>query len=383
MLSIHIILISIGIIQAIILTIAMLSKNTEANSTHKWLIALCILLTISLIEGVIDISGLDQEYPHLSLLILPINVMFLPLYFAYISDMVGSQRKVSLVVHSAPSLLLFLMVSPILVLDSNTIIQLFNGDMQKTYLVAWIPIILLLLMTITIAQGSYYIPACFKLLSEYRGLICDQLSFNEKVSLRWLKVMTSILALIWCMLVIVLLTGELLSQYLLVAVHITSAILIISLNIFGLQQVQIFRRLRIDIHKITDENVSVLQQEKYQRSSLDQELAEKLWKSTLTFMEKETPFLNNNLSLSSLAELLNMPPHYLSQVINQIAKQNFFDFVNSYRVQFAKELLLETNDTVLKIAMDSGFNSKTTFYKAFKKDSSMSPSEFRQLKKVS
>ncbi len=295
--------------------------------------------------------------------------------------MVGGKLRGSLLVHFAPALLIFLMIAPILLLDSNTIIELFNGDVQGTYFDIWIPITLLLLFAVITVQGGYYIPACFKLLSGYRTLIGEQLSFNEKISLTWLKMMTSGLTVIWCMLVITLLTGELFSEYLLVALHVISALLIISLNIFGLQQVDIFKKLRIDIHKLTDERASDLKKEKYQRSSLDKALTEKLCQSTLTFMEKEKPFLNNELSLASLAELLDLPPHYLSQVINQTMKQNFFEFINGYRVQFAKKLLLNSNDTVLKIAMDSGFNSKTTFYKAFKKDSSMSPSEYRQLKK--
>ena len=135
------------------------------------------------------------------------------------------------------------------------------------------------------------------------------------------------------------------------------------------------------MHKLTDESSCDLKKEKYQRSSLDKALAEKLYQSILTFMETEKPFLNNELSLSSLAESLGLTSHYLSQVINQITNKNFFEFINGYRVQFAKELLLNSNDTVLKIAMDSGFNSKTTFYNAFKKDSLISPSEYRQLKK--
>ncbi len=64
MLNFYIILILIGIVQAIVLTIAMLGKKREKNSTHKWLIALCLLLALSLTEGAIDIAGLVQRYTH-------------------------------------------------------------------------------------------------------------------------------------------------------------------------------------------------------------------------------------------------------------------------------------------------------------------------------
>ncbi|MDO6528224.1 helix-turn-helix domain-containing protein [Motilimonas sp. 1_MG-2023] len=381
MLIVYITIISIGVVQSIVLTLAMLGKKNEADSTHKWLVALCLLLVISLTEGVVDIAGLDQQFSHLSLLMLPVTGLFLPLYCAYISDMVGSKLKGALLLHFTPSLFVFLMTSPFFLLDSDTIIELFNGDMQDTYFDTLTSITLFLLLIVTIFQGGYYITTCFKLLSSYKTLIGEHLSFNEKISLTWLKVMTIGLAIIWFMLVIIFLTGELFSEYLLITLHVIGALLVISLNIVGLQQVNIFKKLRIDMHKLTDGSSSDVEKEKYQRSSLDKALAEKLCQSTLKFMETEKPFLDNELSLSSLADSLDLPPHYLSQVINQITNKNFFEFINGYRVQFSKELLLNSNDTVLKIAMDSGFNSKTTFYKAFKKDALMSPSEYRRLKK--
>ncbi|MDO6427680.1 helix-turn-helix transcriptional regulator [Thalassotalea sp. 1_MG-2023] len=383
MLSFHIILIAIGIIQSIVLTIAMFGKKNDVNSTHKWLIALCILLTISLVEGVIEITELDTKFPHLSLIILPINGLFLPLYYAYISDMVGGKRKGSLLVHFTPSLLLFLMISPMILLDSNFLLELLNGDAQDTYFDMLFFLTLLLFFTVVIVQGSYYIPACFRLLADYKTLIFEQLSFNEKISLTWLKAITSGIAIIWCLLIITLLTGELFSDKLPIALHVISALLVISLNIFGLQQINIFKKLRIDIHDLVDNKATNVKNKKYQRSSLNSELAETLCQSTLKFMEREKPYLNNELSLSSLAEALDLSPHNLSQIINQETNKNFFEFINSYRVQFAKQLLLNCNDTVLKIAMDSGFNSKTTFYNAFKKDTSMSPSEYRQRNKKS
>lgn len=380
MINFYIIFILIGVAQAIVLSIAMLGKVNETNSTRKWLIALCILLAISLTEGAIDIAELELQYIHFTILVLPINGLFLPLYYAYISDMVGYKPNATFCLHFIPSLLIFLMMMPIITLDSESLIGLLNGTLQVKYFDNWIPITLFLLVMVIIIQGIYYIPACFRFLSGYKALISEKLSFNERISLAWLKVMTISLSIVWCILIIILLTGELFANYLLIILHVTTALLIIGLNIFGLQQENIFKQLGIDVKKLTSSlmNTSTPEKNKYQRSSLDKALAEKLCQSTLTFMQNERPFLDNELSLSSLAKSLDLPTHYLSQIINQIEKQNFFEFINGYRVQFAKELLLNSDDTVLKIAMDSGFNSKTTFYKVFKKDTSMSPSQYRQ-----
>ncbi len=380
MLNFYVILILIGSVQAVVLSIAMLGRIKEPNSTHRWLIALCILVAISLAEGAIDIAGLEQQYIHLSVLILPTNALFLPLYYAYISNMVGNKLKSSFFLHFTPTLFLVLIITPAFSLGNESLVQLLNDNLQSAFYNQWILITFIVLLVIMIGQGAYYIPACFKCFSGYNKLIREQLSFNERVSLSWLKVMTVSLGFVWFMLIITHLTGELFGDYLVIALHVITALLAIGLNVFGLQQESIFKKLGIDLHKLTEYQtyINTSEKNKYQRSSLDRELAEKLYQSTIKFMQIKQPFLDNKLSLSSLARSLDLPTHYLSQIINQIEKQNFFEFINRYRVQFARNLLLSSDDTVLKIAMDSGFNSKTTFYKAFKKETSMSPLEYRR-----
>ena len=97
-------------------------------------------------------------------------------------------------------------------------------------------------------------------------------------------------------------------------------------------------------------------------------------------MESEKPHLDSDLTLPKLADHLQIPPHHLSQIINESLKQNFFDFVNGYRVEEAKQLLLDpekSSFTVLAIAEEAGFNSKTVFNTAFKKGTGKTPSAFR------
>lgn len=93
--------------------------------------------------------------------------------------------------------------------------------------------------------------------------------------------------------------------------------------------------------------------------------------------EKEHVYLNTRLRLSELAMLLGTNRTYLSQYFNQNCESTFYDFVNDYRIHHAKLLLHSTDDTLETIAMNSGFNSLSTFRRAFVQREGMSPIEFR------
>jgi ligand-binding sensor domain-containing protein/AraC-like DNA-binding protein len=120
---------------------------------------------------------------------------------------------------------------------------------------------------------------------------------------------------------------------------------------------------------------------KYLLSSLESARAAAYQKRVAECMSSEKPYLNPELTLAMLADTLSMPAKHLSQVINEHFGQNFNDFVNSYRIRAAIAKLSDPKtreDKLLKTAFESGFNSKSVFNAAFKKNTGFSPSEFRQ-----
>ncbi|NGP77970.1 AraC family transcriptional regulator [Balneolaceae bacterium YR4-1] len=99
------------------------------------------------------------------------------------------------------------------------------------------------------------------------------------------------------------------------------------------------------------------------------------------YMENEKPYKNPELRLSDLSQQLNMPAHKLSHIINKIADQNFFEFINAYRVREVKKCLHETKYEQLSlegIARDCGFNSSASFYRVFKQHTRMTPGQFME-----
>lgn len=118
---------------------------------------------------------------------------------------------------------------------------------------------------------------------------------------------------------------------------------------------------------------------KYQNSALSQDSAEDLRRQIERHMEQSQCYLDNDLSLPSLACQLDIGAHALSQVLNETIGHNFFEFVNSYRLEFAKQqLVLHPQENILQIAMDSGFSSKSSFYNVFKKSEGITPSQWRK-----
>ena len=92
-------------------------------------------------------------------------------------------------------------------------------------------------------------------------------------------------------------------------------------------------------------------------------------------------YRKSGLTLKKLASGIRVSERHLSQAINDLKGQNFFDFVNYYRVEHAKRLLTQNNDykrTMFDIFWESGFNSKTTFNNTFKKFTGITPSEFQK-----
>ncbi|GAA4278703.1 helix-turn-helix domain-containing protein [Aquimarina mytili] len=90
-------------------------------------------------------------------------------------------------------------------------------------------------------------------------------------------------------------------------------------------------------------------------------------------------YLEPNVSLSSIGKLINRSTQKTSEVINQYSKQNFNDFINQYRINEAKKMLLDSkNYTISAIAFDSGFNSLSSFNTAFKKFEGITPSSFKK-----
>jgi AraC-like DNA-binding protein len=217
-------------------------------------------------------------------------------------------------------------------------------------------------------QLLIYIACCQPYLLLYRQRLADNYSALSVLNLRWLQLCCyGFVALI-------------LAERLLPALHLTSSnlsqtagmtvyLLIIALAYSALGQSQL---------QFAGPWQPASAKGKYQRSGLRDDSAEYYLDKLNQMMASERYYLESDLSLQTLADRVRMSPHHLSQVLNDKLGKNFYDYINAQRVAHAKRLLLERRTAAITdIAFDSGFNSKNSFYNAFKRHGGTSPSHYR------
>ena len=120
---------------------------------------------------------------------------------------------------------------------------------------------------------------------------------------------------------------------------------------------------------------------KYKNSNLNSKRIEQYKSDLINSMEMDRLYLNGKLSIQDVSDQLNIPKQYISEVLNEHMKTNFQDFINKYRVEeFIKRLKKDQNNqfTLLGIATEVGFNSKSSFYAIFKKIKGITPTQFKK-----
>lgn len=118
---------------------------------------------------------------------------------------------------------------------------------------------------------------------------------------------------------------------------------------------------------------------RYEHRKIDTTNAEDILTQINTLFKDETVFTNPEFKIGDLAKMLNVSPHYVSQILNDNLNINFPNFINSYRIKVATKMIIQShNFTIEGIGKDCGFKSKTTFYKAFKAETGVTPTVYKK-----
>jgi len=222
-------------------------------------------------------------------------------------------------------------------------------------------------------QIASYIIASLLSISKYRREIKNHFSSVEQINLSWLLLIIIAFATMWFTDFTAFILGISFEglgdvNYYLVVASITINLLFANYLVYkGLQQPDAFSGMKAP--------------EKYSGSKIPEEESIQIVGELRNFMKHEKPFLNPDLTIKDLSSHFNIHPKFLSQIINSQFDQNFYDFVNNYRIEEAKAIMIENTDekmTILEILYEVGFNSKSAFNNAFKKNTGKTPSEFKR-----
>ncbi|MFC2135106.1 helix-turn-helix domain-containing protein [Bacteroidota bacterium] len=247
-------------------------------------------------------------------------------------------------------------------LDTNTKLELLNAHVFTLYEY------LVHVFGIYFQFLSYSI-ATIILLVRYNNRLKEYYSAIEKINLTWLVYIVSIFILLWVsglIHFILMIFGVYFSYP--DSAGVVTLFLFSNIILFrGLKYPEIFSGIKVK----TENGKSILKDEDIQQYSQKLKLV----------MNNDKPYLEPSISLNDLAQKLSISPRYLSYVINKSYHQNFYDYINKYRIEESKRLLShpENNSkTVLEILYDVGFNSKSVFNSAFKRYVGMTPSQYKR-----
>lgn len=344
-----------GISLAVFIELLLISKKDKSLADRVlavWMFCISLHLFLFYFWFIDEIF----HYPFLLGLEKPLPLLhgvFLYLYVGAVTDQLPRKRKLALL-HFLPAALTVVFLIPFFLLPQEQKVEVYqsHGAGYETFE--------MILITAIALSGVVYIGWSLILLRRHARRILDQFSYQDRIDLQWLRILVWGLAVIWLLIFAsddAILFGGV-------------AVFVFLIGFFGIRQVRIFS----DTAKPEDE-----EKEKYSKSGLTPEKFEELYGSLTSLMKREALYRKNDLSVGDLAARLSVHPNYLSQVINAKEGMNFYDFVNRYRVEEFKRLLSDPKNrqlTLLALAYDCGFNSKSSFNRSFKKATGQTPSEY-------
>ena len=365
----------IGVFIAFFLSLLALTKK-ERNKADIILGIWMIIIGLHLFGYYSFVSGIMYIYPFLTLLNLPYAFLHGPMLYLYTEALTNPDRFKSKkwILHFILPILMTFTLLPVMLLPENERILLYknNGKGFENFLLFdW---------TIPLnVSGIIYIVITNILLYKHKKRILNQFSYQEKINLDWLRFLFYGMGLTWA---IIIFRGS--DNW----IFTMASVLMISIGYFGIKQVGIFTDNPVEfaenepvtlIANETIVDIFGLEKKKYAKSGLNEDTAKNLHQQLKFLMENQRTFTEPELTLTDLASRLEVHPNYLSQVINELEGVSFYEYTNNLRIEEFKRLVsIPENQkyTLLALAYDCGFNSKTAFNRVFKKVTDLSPSEY-------
>jgi AraC-like DNA-binding protein len=358
----------IGITLAFFLEFLLLSKPNKSSADKIlaiWLLVIGIHLFLFYLR-------FDEKYsliPFLTGLDIPFPLLHGPFLYLYVAVITNQQPKFTSLkyLHFIPFLVSLSIISPFLLLPIDLKEQTFKNEGQ-----GYEKFMLIHLITILLS-GFIYFSWSLVLLRNHRRKIGNYFSNKEKINLNWLRYLIYSIGTIW---LVVAFLDELF-------IFGSVVVFVLLIGFVGIKQTQIFSSRMGSIVRDNDKENSGNQQNektnKYGNSGVTDELSERIYNDLISIMNDKAIYKDNNISLISLAGMLKTRPNYLSQIINEKTGNNFYNFINNWRIKEFKRLIAlpeNSKEKILSIAFDCGFNSKSSFHKYFKQATGQTPTEY-------
>lgn len=387
----------IGIILAIFLSLILISKKGK-SLPDKILLAWLITIATTLILYTLQTEEARYNYPFFLGWGFPFPLLQWPFLYVYVLALTSNKPlNAKLILHFLPFVCSVLLFSRYFFLPNQVKINIYNrqGEGYETEMTINLIAIVLSAIVYTILSG-------YELL-RYKQRIKNEFSSTEKITLNWLRYL--IIGMTGILFVVLLGAND---EY--IFSSITCVVLYI--GYFGIKQVGIFSEniqmgqglvslnysisnapvtAKAEDYSNTHETGEIAERApapekvKYEKTKISEQETTIIHQKLKELMNKEKLYKNPELTLSEVAQKIPIHPNTLSQVINTVEEKNFYDYINSQRVEeFQRIIFLPQNKeyTLLALAFECGFNSKTSFNRNFKKATNLSPSEYIKQKNI-
>jgi len=362
---------ALGSIHGVVLA-AVLGRRQRHRRANEYLAAVLAAIALLLLDGCLRASGAIVSHPHLIGLTAWVPFVLGPLVYLYVREMTApdpaSLRPASR--HFAVPLA-YLVLLLVTFYPRSASYKLTVAGHNAPWFVSAAEIALL-------GYGISYSIATLVLLHRHRAHVQALYSNLRGVSLRWLLVLAALNALVWVTALVafvVRVTGVTEAAAASAIVPIGSTVVIFVIGYFQLGQPVIF-----DTPAVPMEPVEVARRSSpaYARARLSEDDAAALEARIRAAMTEQRLYQRPGLTLAELADKVAATPHELSQVLSTRFERNFYAFINEHRIEHVKAGLAATDRSVLDLAFEAGFQSKSTFNSAFRKATGTTPSDFRQ-----
>ncbi len=371
----------IGTIQALFLILLLLGKKSKSLA-DRYLMWWLLVVSLHLLFYFVSFNTDAYSTNPLSLLGFSLSLVHAPIMFLYIYSLTHDERNVWL--KSCTHLVAYVVFNAVILyyyLADDVELYTRSGFIQSR---GNAPSGIREYIGLPLAfSGASYALWSLLILLKHQKMLPQYYSSIEKINLGWLKWLTIVSAAFFIFVFLILQYGMSFNiirfddAFLLVGFGLT--IYVFCVGYYGLQQTTVFTNF-----DLMEDGSG--QRPTYRNAALDKSESEGILTRLHQHMQDDRPYLDENLTLPKLAAQIDCTPNKVSQVINQELGLNFYNYVNSRRIDQVKKSLKDAaldKVTILDIAFDSGFRSKASFNKIFKQMVGITPSQYRNLERVS
>lgn len=368
----------IGVFQSLFFIMLILQKKNKALHDYilaGWLLYLGFMIGIYAFYS----EELFDRIPHWINSYISLLMLHGPFLYFYTLALLSKRSQLTgykTLLHFLP--LIFFNVYLVIAFNIPPIAQNIRLDYVNSGIkLPWLYVVFL---SATALSGPVYIMGVMQVLNKHQLTIVNNYSNLENINLSWLWKLVIAFGAVWIGLIVFAFIHHLMflftRDFCTNGLFLSLTVFVLLVGYFGLRQSVI-----IQPYTLSKEEAGQKSGMRYAGSGLRKETGLGLMKKLETYMEKTKPYLDPELTLQQLADQVEIPLHQLSQIINVFSNQNFFDYINSYRIKEVKRKMTDPDFddySLLGLALDSGFNSKSAFNRYFKKATGITPRDYRK-----